>query len=602
MAVPNLRDRLKGGLARRRAIAWLALLGALLASPSLPTGRVADDWVHAIVLTGKGAVIGFPMKSLDLFRFADGDPAHAQVLLDDGEYPWTANPRARLAFFRPLTALTHVADYALWPDSAWKMHAQNLAWLAVAIAWAAVVYRRVLGATWLAGFAALLFAIDDAHGPAVGWIANRNAIVALATSLPVLWLHDRWRKDGWRAGAWLGPVALGIALLAGEASLAIVAYLAAYAWHLDESPVRARVLSLAPYAAVVMAWKVAYGALGYGAAHSGIYIDPGHDPVAFLGVVPKRLPLLLLSQLALPWADFGPLYRIVSPRFELEMAAAATLVVVLLGVMLAPLVRRDPRARFFATGLLLAAVPICSTFTADRLLLFTGIGGMGLVAMFLASAVTRGERALAWVLVVVHVVLAPLFLLARSRSMLTVDGPLQFADSTIPRTQDVATKTVVLVNPPSDVLGTVFLDPRRVALGIPFPARTRILASGPSAVTVTRENERTLRVRPEAGFYSEESEQMLRDPRDRIAAGDVIRLAGLAITITAETADGRPAEALFRFDVPLEDPSLVWLAWTDQGYAPFAPPRAGERAALPAHPFLGAMKAGLDWADKRGML
>ena len=37
-----------------------------------------------------------------------------------------------------------------------------------------------------------------------------------------------------------------------------------------------------------------------------------------------------------------------------------------------------------------------------------------------------------------------------------------------------------------------------------------------------------------------------------------------------------------RFDVILEDPSLVWLRWDDGVYAPFVLPRVGESVVLPA--------------------
>ena len=88
------------------------------------------------------------------------------------------------------------------------MHAHSLVWLALALFGAALVYRRLLGATWVAGLATLLYAVNDTHGPAVGWIANRNAVIAIALALPVLWLHDRWRRDGWTPGAWLAPLLL----------------------------------------------------------------------------------------------------------------------------------------------------------------------------------------------------------------------------------------------------------------------------------------------------------------------------------------------------------------------------------------------------------
>src|SRR5439155_6623597 len=101
-----------------------------------------------------------------------------------------------------------------------------------------------------------------------------------------------------------------VSLGAGESALAIVAYLAAHALWLDRGRVRERFLALAPYAVIVVAWRVLYGHLGYGVAGSGIYLDPGSQPVEFLTAAGTRLPFLLVGQLALPWSDIASLYEV----------------------------------------------------------------------------------------------------------------------------------------------------------------------------------------------------------------------------------------------------------------------------------------------------
>ncbi len=50
------------------------------------------------------------------------------------------------------------------------------------------------------------------------------------------------------------------------------------------------------------------------------------------------------------------------------------------------MLRRDPLSRFLALGMVLAAIPSCATYPNDRLLFFTGIGGMGLVMQYIALA------------------------------------------------------------------------------------------------------------------------------------------------------------------------------------------------------------------------
>jgi hypothetical protein len=583
-----VRERLKRWLASPRAPWAIITLAVVLSLPSLTTGLVADDHVHQLLLREPRAFGGLSTRKLDLFSFASGKPEDAHKLMDAGVFPWWTDPEVRLSFWRPLSSLTHALDHALWPDSAVAMHAHNLVWFALALIATWFFYRRFLGAGWIAGLAILLYALDDAHGPALGWVANRNAMVALALALPSLVLHDRFIRDGWRPGAWLAPLVLLVSLLAGESALATCAYLAAHALWLDRGPLARRLLRLWPYVAVVVAWRAGYVALGYGASGSGVYLDPGHDPVGFAARLAPRYLLLALGQLALPWSDFAAMYPYIGPRVAPVMVTIALGVVAGFVALVTPLLRRDATARFFATGAALALVPIASTFPADRLLWFAGVGAMGLLAQLFAAPRTRfvGRPAVA-LLVVVHLVLAPLLLPVRSRSMVTVELPLARANDSLPKT-DLAGKTLVLVNPPADLFAAYVLM-TRASRGEPRPERLRWLATGTSGVTLRRTDERTLLVRPGRGFLENITEQMLRAPGRPLATGARLPLTGVTIEVTASLPDGRPAEARFTFDVPLEDPSLVWAAWPRTGYVRFTPPPVGGEVTLPPNDFLAAV-------------
>src|SRR5205807_41468 len=114
------------------------------------------------------------------------------------------------------------------------------------------------------------------HVPVVDRSGGQAGVLAAAG-----FIHAPRRLDAvaWRAGAIFAPAWLAVALLAGESSIAVVGYLAAYALCLDRTAWRARAASLAPYLAVVIGWRIVYHALGYGTAHSGVYLDPGSDPI-----------------------------------------------------------------------------------------------------------------------------------------------------------------------------------------------------------------------------------------------------------------------------------------------------------------------------------
>jgi len=592
-----------------RPAPWIVIAIAIgLAAPALTADFTADDHLHRVISRAETGISGLRPRPLDLFVFANGDAVDSARLRDAGMFPWWTDPGLRLSFWRPLSSATHALDHALWPDSATAQLAHNLLWHALGLVLVWWFFRRFVAARWIAVLALALYGLDDARGPVVGWIANRNALVALVLALPVLLAHDRWRRDGWAAGRWLGPVAFIFALGAGESAIAILAYLGAHALWLDgprrlevpdgprrlEAPDggawRDRLVALAPYAVIVIVWRIAYAKLGYGTAGSGIYLDPGADPLAFAGAASTRIPFLLLGQLGLPWSDLASFYPLIGGLAVMLAIALATIAIV--GLASARLLARDPVSRFFATGMLLAAVPVASTFPADRLLTFVGLGGAGLVAQLLAAALAdrdqlgdgRARRTAAVVvalaMVFVHLVLSPPLLVLRSRSMVAVARVIERADAGIPR--DPA-KTVIVVAAPSDALAA-YTPIMRESRHEPRPARMYWLATATTEVTVERVDARTLRVTPTGGFLRYEVDRMMR--ARPFAVGDRISLVGLAIEIESITDAGRPRTALARFALPLEDPSLVWLRWLGHTYVPWQPPAIGARETLPAVEFL----------------
>jgi hypothetical protein len=273
------------------------------------------------------------------------------------------------------------------------------------------------------------------------------------------------------------------------------------------------------------------------------------------------------------------------------MVAFALAVLVAIGLAAARLLRRDPTARFLATGMLLAAIPIASTFPADRLLGFVGLGGMGLVAQLIAAALAdraqlgdgrlrrAGALAVISVLALVNLVLAPPLLVARSRSMVTIGRVLDRADAGIPHDPSIAHRTVIIANAPSDAFGG-YLPLMRASRGQPRPAHLYWLATGTTAVTLERVGDRILRIAPDGGFLRYEVDRMLRTPARAFHPGERIRLSGLSVEIET-VAGGRPLTALAHFDRPLDDPSFLWLRWLDRSYAPYTPPALGARETLP---------------------
>jgi hypothetical protein len=594
-------ERLLRRLASARVGVWIGLVAIVLVLPAVSVGFTADDHVLRARIGDTTAFEGFSATRWDLFVFVSGDAAQRERLLAGGTFAWWVAPDYKLAFWRPVSAATHVLDFALWPRVPAMMMIHSIAWLSIVLTFVLALARR-FHAPSVAGLLLLLYALDDARGPAVGYISNRNALVMAAFGFAALYVHDRWRRDDWRPGAVLGPVLFAVGMLAGEGTVATLGYVFAHACFVDPGRLATRVRALVPYAVVLVVWAVAYKSLGYGSHGSGIYVEPADDPLAFLSTALERIPVLLLGQLFGPWSDFWLGYPLPVARVVYGLA---WIVLVVFAWWVTPVVRASPVARMWALGAVSACVPIAGTFPADRLLAFVGLGAMGLIAMTLHGTFAANDReaapvrririakVLAWGTVLVHLVAAPPLLAVRSRSMVTVEESLAMFDRAVPEDPSVVDRTVVVVLAPNEGLVSYFPVIRAVTQR-PAPARVRLLATATSPTLVERTGARTLVVTPESGLLSTTAERMLRSRTVPFAAGDRVELPGMAAQVEAITADGRPQRVRFDFDVDLDDPSLVWLRWDVLGFVPWQPPPVGGKETLPGFDVEAALKAALE--------
>jgi hypothetical protein len=569
-------------LLETRRLPWIAAgLVILLTLPALGVGFILDDYYHRAILLDRPRFRGLIGPPSAMFRFFRDDPALLKRQVDLGLFPWWSDPHLKGEFLQALTVPTHRLDYALWPNSPELMHLHNLLWLGAAVAAAAVFYQRMLGATWVAGAAALLFALDDARGATAGFIANRNVLIAATFGISALIAHDRWRRGGARPAALLAVLLLACALFAKEEGIGTCAYLAAYGLFVDRAGRWRGCLALVPHGVTVVVWRLLRDSWGYGVRNVGLYIDPLTDPGPYLKAFAWRWPVLLLGQWSPLPADLPIVLE--GPAFAVFVGIAVAFVGVVL-LALGPLLRRDPVARFWAAGMALAVVPVCATFPMDRLLTFVGLGASGLLARFWAFVFEEGsdgrlQRTLAWFFIIVHAILAPLILPFRAANPV---GPKWIEHRFLIQTPPAPSwegKTLVVVNAPSCPHAHYMILHWDLA-GLPVPRYMRVLAPAVPAVTVRRLDERTLAIRPRKGYLRWVVDQVFRTPRRPLALGEPVRLTGMTVTITELTPDGRPAEATFRFDVPLESPSLVWLGFRNGRFKPFTPPAVGQETAI----------------------
>ena len=566
----------------------VALSAVVLALPALGAGWMLDDYLHRAILLEDIRFRELLGPPAEMFRFFRGDPVRTGRAMDIGIYPWWTDPTLKAEFLQAITVLTHRLDYILWPDSPALMHAQSLFWLGTSVFAAAVFYRQMLGATWVAAAAALLYAVDDARGTTAGFIANRNVLIAATFGVSALVCHDRSRREGSRMAALAAPLLLAAALFSKEEGIGTCAYLAAYGLFVDPRGRWRGCLALLPYVLVVVVWRALRATWGYGVHNMGLYIDPLTDPGPFLVAVAERAPIIFLGQWSPVPAETGVM---LNPRLMGLFRGTAVVLAGFLICVVTPMLRRDRLARFWTAGMIFSMIPVCATLPMDRLLTFVGIGAFGLTAQFWefvfhnSSGAPRNgwwrmpAMAMAWYLVVVQAVLAPLACPVRAASPL---GPPWLHERLLVRTPlppSVGKRTLVIVNAPSPVHAGYILFLQLMS-GQAVPQRTRVLAPAVPAVTIRRVDVHTLEIRPKRGYLGLALDRVFRNERRPMAERQEVKLSGMTARVTAVTADGRPAVATFRFDEPLESPTFVWLCYRGKSYEPFVPPRVGEETRI----------------------
>lgn len=572
----------------------LAVLAFLVSLPSLWNGFCMDDHLMRLIIKGFPGMPEAMPHPRDFFAFAGETPAQKETLIERGFLPWWTSPHWRVAFWRPLTSWSHWLDWRILGDHALPMHLHNLIWYALLVAALAVLYRRFITPVWVAGLAGLMYLLDAAHGMPVGWIANRNGILCAFFTVLTIYFHDRWRRDGWKAGAILAIAALALGVLSGEGGIAAGGYLAAYVLFVERAPWRERLLSLVPYGVVVIAWRLVYQHLGYGATGGLLYVDPGSDPFQFALDLLLYWPAFVFAQLvggeAMAW-NFLP------PIWKWGVYSAAIGILMFLAMALAPLLKRDRTARFWAAGMALSLLPSCAALPQARLLFSSGIGAMALIAQFIAwrtSASHEGEgklyqklaRTVLWTWVIFHIAISAVAMPITTCAMKTTERSVLKMIDEIPTGAGIENRKIVVVNSFMEVLPPCFFLVRLVN-GAPIPKYCRLLTAGSHYTEVSRADEQTLRVKADAGFAAPPWTPTFRNLKtEPFHAGQTVTLDDMTVEIVSVAKDGHPQEMLFHFSAPLEDPSFQWLAYRDGHHIPFTPPRIGQTVRLDNPSFL----------------
>ena len=550
----------------------------MLCAPALWGGLQTEDYAQG------DAARALPWFS-NLFGLPHSSPWANYLAKDQGALPWIASPHLDIAFWRPIASLTHQIDWALWPAHPWLMHLHSILWLVATLLLCALLYRRLLEPAWVAGLATLLFAVTDGHALAVSWVANRNALVGAVFALLALLAHDAWRRRGFWPGALLAPLCLLLGLASNELTVGIAGYFVAYALSIDRARFHRRLLANLPWLAVALAWAALYRLAGYGAHGSGVYLDPLGQPLAFLTALPRRFSGLALGLLAGPASSLW--YLALGHAWGVALGAAF---LVLFAAAVAPLLRQNARARFWAIGMLLSTLPACAAGTSDRLLILPGVGAFALIAELVGAWVDRSPalpRDRRWrvpvlllggELLLMHMLLSPVLLPVRELLLDPYEAVLDQARGAAYDGLRSPAEDVVVLDAPDYYFGTLLVS-TRIARGEPVALHTRVLYGGFGTITVTRVGPRTLRVRAPHGFLQSPFDRVYRSASEPMHAGHGLQLSGAQIVVVEATARGEPTSIDFRSARPLDE--LRIIAWNGHAYARFPLPPVGASRVMP---------------------
>jgi hypothetical protein len=275
-----------------------------------------------------------------------------------------------------------------------------------------------------------------------------------------------------------------------------------------------------------------------------------------------------------------------SPDVVSRIRIAAILFLAATALALWPLLRSDRLARFWAVGMVLAIIPICASLPQDRHLLYTGLGASGLLAQFLTGVLGGADWrpksgfgrwtsiVLALSFLIVHIVVSPFLFYARAGNPLGPRGVMSRMVLDIDTDPSVERQSVICVNAPIAMYVGLFPALKALA-GEPVPKHTRILAPSLANLEMSRPDARTLVIRTDRGYTDWAFDSLFRDSGHPMPLGYRVALSDLTVEVTEVSGHG-PVEVTFRFEVPLEDPSLAWLQWRKSAFVPFDPPPIGQ--------------------------
>lgn len=532
-----------------------------------------------------------------------------------GLIPWWTDSQLEVEFWRPIAAITHWLDYRWWPDSPLLMHWHSAAWYALLLCALLYLLRQLGLSSVVSGVAVTLYALDASHLVAIGWLANRNIILASCFAFLSLAFYHRSTLQHHTKSLFGAVLFLAASLLSAEGGLAVTGFMMSHALFLDERSVPRRVLWLGVMGAVVVSWRFLYGKLGFAVHHSGAYFDPVADPTAFIENALIQIPILIMDQLT----GIESLQLLMAPHTLVYQAIISAIFVLIVSLLFWPLLHRYALARFFFFGAFLAMIPAGTTlFTGGRLLFISGAGLLIVQAMFLVGVYQREPwlpRAILnglpyWmgaIVLTITTLIANGYIWYSLEKQRLHQNPKQVYSTLANAFEHYngQAEHLLVVNAPIQ-FDLMYAQVMAQHHQLPHPLYLNALVPGVASVVITRTAANRLEIRSEADSFAispkasftpvagamspyygaRRADQFFAGASYHRTPGEVITLPGLQIEVLETSADDIPYRISLTLKKNLDAIAYQWLYWHHERnrFETLAIPAPGESVRL-AGPF-----------------
>lgn len=576
-------------------IFWGILAALIVVVPQIDHYRfLSTDTVHAGVLEG---VVDYPgLGPFTLYQFSDGTPRHNAELASGGHWPWLIHPNWKLSFCRHLPSALIALNHKICGLNPAGYAIHSLLWYIALIIMLGLLVCRLVpgpegkGAHPAAYLTVIIFAFAFSNSYALFYGAARWIIMTAFFGLAGLLAHIKWREQDWKPGRILSPAAFFLALLCGEAALAVMAFLVAYELFGRKEAVKKKAAALLPAAILAAVYLVVYRLIGYGAENMGLYTNPLNDPLAYLAALPVKIAAILGEMF------FGTIYfwglNPILPSRQLPILLAGAAVLVVMGFLFFPMrsAASPARRRMFdwiLAGTFASMLPLSSATIGGRVIIIPFIGGSIVLAFILHYWGQRLRRNLkspvAWIgglfclgLFFFNLLLSPYAWFSGVRELSTYVDMWEKTQKETVLNDILPHQEAVFLNDSPDISWLHEAHYYRKIKRLPMPRSWWQLSFSSGKHRYTRTAGDTLEMQIVEGSLPETYDYLgLTTPGNVLKKGNVIHLTGLRATILDIDKKGLP-RVEFKFDQPLEDERYRFYKFHETKLQLVTPPAIGE--------------------------